>query len=121
MRRTIEVRTEGKIQYGQSQNYFSISYDGSRTERGHDGCQQVGFSIHRGETKGSRQQAGKTSDFLVKELEALEDALKKKEQAIRRFKEENMGQLPEQLDANVRTLERLQQQLQTNESKYPNC
>jgi hypothetical protein len=43
----------------------------------------------------------------------MEDQLKKKEQQIQYFKERNIGQLPQQQDANLRILERLQQQLQT--------
>jgi uncharacterized protein involved in exopolysaccharide biosynthesis len=39
--------------------------------------------------------------------------LRGREVEIRAFKERHMGQLPEQLDANLRILERLQQQLQT--------
>ena len=58
-------------------------------------------------------QAESTSDFIIKELQSMEDQLKKKDQAIRSFKERNMGNLPQQLDANLRILERLQQQLQT--------
>ena len=58
-------------------------------------------------------QAEGTSEFLTKELSGMEDQLKKKEQDMRNFKERNMGQLPQQLDPNLRILERLQQQLQT--------
>jgi uncharacterized protein involved in exopolysaccharide biosynthesis len=43
----------------------------------------------------------------------MEEQLKRKEQDIRNFRERSMGQLPQQLDANLRILERLQQQLQT--------
>ncbi len=113
MRRAIEVKTEGKIQYGQSQNYFSISYEGGNPKEVMTVANKLTSLFIEENQKDRDQQAKKTSDFLVKELEALEDALKKKEQAIRRLKEDNMGQLPEQLDANLRTLERLQQQLQT--------
>ena len=43
----------------------------------------------------------------------MEDQLKRKEHEIRNYRERNMGQLPQQLDANLRILERLNQQLQT--------
>lgn len=43
----------------------------------------------------------------------MEEQLKHQESGIRNFKERSMGQLPQQLDANLRILERLQQQLQT--------
>jgi uncharacterized protein involved in exopolysaccharide biosynthesis len=43
----------------------------------------------------------------------MEEQLRKKEQQIQNFKERFIGQLPQQQDANLRILERLQQQLQT--------
>jgi polysaccharide chain length determinant protein (PEP-CTERM system associated) len=58
-------------------------------------------------------QAEGTAEFLSKELMEMEERLKQKEHSIRNFKERAMGQLPQQLDANLRILERLQQQLQT--------
>jgi len=58
-------------------------------------------------------QAGRTSEFINKALLTMEDRLKHKEQEIRAFKERNMGQLPQQLDANLKILEQLQQQLRT--------
>ena len=62
-------------------------------------------------------QAAGTSNFLSNELNLMEERLKGKEKSIREFKEQNMGQLPQQLEANLRVLERLQQQLQmTNEA-----
>jgi polysaccharide chain length determinant protein (PEP-CTERM system associated) len=54
-----------------------------------------------------------TSEFLARELLGMEEQLKRKEQDIRNFKERNMGQLPQQVDANLRILERLQEQLKT--------
>jgi polysaccharide chain length determinant protein (PEP-CTERM system associated) len=113
MRRAIEVKIEGKMQYGQSQNYFSISYEGRDPKEVMTVANKLTSLFIEENQKDREQQAKRTSDFLVKELEALEDALKKKEQAIRHLKEDNMGQLPDQLEANLRTLERLQQQLQT--------
>jgi uncharacterized protein involved in exopolysaccharide biosynthesis len=63
--------------------------------------------------KARESQAEGTAEFLSKELMEMEEGLKRKEQAIRNFRERAMGQLPQQLDANLRILERLQQQLQT--------
>jgi polysaccharide chain length determinant protein (PEP-CTERM system associated) len=54
-----------------------------------------------------------TSEFLAKELQSIDDQLRKKEHHIRDFKEQHMGQLPQQIDTNLRMLERLQQQLET--------
>src|SRR5205807_2057073 len=58
------------------------------------------------------QQAVSTSEFLENQLRELREKLQKQEHAITTYKEKYLGELPEQKDVNLRTLERLQQQLQ---------
>jgi polysaccharide chain length determinant protein (PEP-CTERM system associated) len=58
------------------------------------------------------QQAASTSEFLERQLRELRDKLQNQERTITAYKERNLGELPEQKDVNLRTLERLQQQLQ---------
>ncbi|MDY6971063.1 MAG: XrtA system polysaccharide chain length determinant [Thermodesulfobacteriota bacterium] len=53
-----------------------------------------------------------TTEFLDRELLRVKKQLEEQEEAIRAFKERNIGALPEQLDANLRTLEQLQVQSQ---------
>jgi polysaccharide chain length determinant protein (PEP-CTERM system associated) len=57
-----------------------------------------------------RQAAG-TSDFLERQLAESRKKLVDQEGQIAAYKEKHIGELPEQRDANLRTLERLQQQL----------
>src|SRR5882724_11648726 len=61
------------------------------------------------------QQAASTSEFLEGQLKDLRDKLQNQERTITAYKEKNLGELPEQKDVNLRTLERLQQQLQALE------
>jgi polysaccharide chain length determinant protein (PEP-CTERM system associated) len=56
-----------------------------------------------------------TSDFLESELEAMRRRLEEQEQILKKFREKNMGELPEQLDSNLKILERLNQQLSQKE------
>jgi polysaccharide chain length determinant protein (PEP-CTERM system associated) len=58
------------------------------------------------------KQAAGTTAFLDAQLGEVGNKLKAQEQRITEYKEKNIGELPEQRDTNVRTLERLQQQLQ---------
>jgi polysaccharide chain length determinant protein (PEP-CTERM system associated) len=58
------------------------------------------------------QQAASTSEFLEGQLRDLRQRLQTQERTITAYKEKNLGELPEQKDVNLRTLERLQQQLQ---------
>jgi polysaccharide chain length determinant protein (PEP-CTERM system associated) len=57
-------------------------------------------------------QAATTSNFLDGQLREVRDKLQNQERLITAYKEKNLGELPEQKDVNLRTLERLQAQLQ---------
>jgi len=54
-----------------------------------------------------------TAQFISRELQTVESTLRKKEDTVRRYKEKNMGHLPQQLEANLRILDRLQEQFRT--------
>lgn len=58
------------------------------------------------------KQAAGTNAFLDAQLNELRGRLRAQEQRITEYKEKFLGELPEQKDVNLRTLERLQQQLQ---------
>ncbi|MDY6854855.1 MAG: XrtA system polysaccharide chain length determinant [Thermodesulfobacteriota bacterium] len=60
------------------------------------------------------QHAEGTTEFLEMELERIRNELESREEAIKNFKNKHMGELPGQLDANLRILDRLQLQLQSN-------
>lgn len=63
------------------------------------------------------QTAEGTTEFLDSEVVTAKSALEKKEDEIRQFKAAHMGELPEQIEANLRALDRLQSDLNTvNES-----
>jgi len=53
-----------------------------------------------------------TTEFLNSQLESARKDLEQQEAAVQNFKAKNLGALPEQLDANLRTLDRLQLELQ---------
>ena len=55
------------------------------------------------------------ADFLESELQQARSQLDAKEEALRVYKERNLGRLPEQLDASLSTLQRLQLELQAVE------
>ena len=59
------------------------------------------------------QYAEGTSDFLTHELSGAKYNLEQQEKTLKEFKEDHMGSLPEQLDPNLRSLDRLQNDLQS--------
>ena len=58
-------------------------------------------------------QARKTTEFLGRELTSAEAALVEVSHEISRFQQEHRGELPSELESNLRRLERLQQQRQS--------
>ena len=60
-------------------------------------------------------QAEGTTTFIEEELEKLKMVLEGQEQEVRRYKARYMGELPDQLDANLRMLDNLQLQLISNQ------
>jgi len=63
-------------------------------------------------TRIRERQASTTSDVLDTQLTELRTKLAAQERLIADYKEKHLGDLPEQRDANQRTLDRLQSQLQ---------
>ncbi|MBM4279003.1 MAG: hypothetical protein FJ130_14175 [Deltaproteobacteria bacterium] len=115
MRKAINVKVQEprRDRRDQTTNSFSISYEGEEPRTVMMVTNKLASLFIEENLKVRESRAEGTSQFLSKELMTMEDQLKKKEQDIRNFKERNMGQLPQQLDANLRTLERLQQQIKT--------
>ena len=62
-------------------------------------------------TEGREQLVTGVSTFLEQELQAAKAILEDQEQAISKFKTRNIGLLPEQMEANLKSLDRLQTNL----------
>jgi polysaccharide chain length determinant protein (PEP-CTERM system associated) len=61
-------------------------------------------------------QALGTSDFLDSELAVMRERLEEQEQKLAGYRQTHMGELPEQLDTNLKILQVLQNELQKKES-----
>ncbi|GIW54468.1 MAG: hypothetical protein KatS3mg082_0872 [Nitrospiraceae bacterium] len=59
------------------------------------------------------------SEFLDQELKSAKEALETKEEAISRFKHSHMGELPGQLEPNLRALDRLQLEMNSVQELIP--
>jgi polysaccharide chain length determinant protein (PEP-CTERM system associated) len=106
MKAKIEVRV-------QRHNAFSISFEGKDPETVMQVTNKLASMFIEENLRFRESRVEGTAEFIKKELQGMEANLKKREAALRRFKEKNLGQLPGQLDANLRILERLQQQFKT--------
>ncbi|CAG1066043.1 hypothetical protein BAC1_01641 [uncultured bacterium] len=102
-----------KKQQGSGGNAFSITYSGEDPQTTMQVTNTLSSLFIEENLKVREQYAEGTSEFLSSELETAQQELSVLEQKLKDFKQAHMGTLPGQLDANLRTLDRLQLELQT--------
>ncbi len=101
MRANINVELHGK-------ELFEISFMGSDPLTVQNVANRLAQSFI-GETVGDRQKSAKaTAEFLSQQMAELKGKLDEQEQRVADFKRKHIGVLPEQMEANQRSLDRLQ-------------
>jgi succinoglycan biosynthesis transport protein ExoP len=98
---------------------FTIEFTHRDPKKAQEVVEQLA-TLFIGETmKAREQQVEEAVDFLVTQVNDARRELEKKDAALRSFKENRMGRLPEQLQTNLATMEMLQREMQTvEESLY---
>jgi polysaccharide biosynthesis transport protein len=104
MRKDIEVKVTGK-------EAFSVAYNGRDPNTVMRVTNTLALLFIEENLKVRERQAEGTSEFLESQLGEVERELQRQEGNIREFQQRHRGALPAQLDANLRTLDRLQQEL----------
>lgn len=117
MGKDIEVSVIG----GQRGDAFSISYTGTDPYLVMQVTSTLTSLFIEENLKVREQYAEGTSEFLTNELESAKKELESQERAVRNFKEKFMGGLPQQLETNLRTLDRLQLDLQNVRADIKNA
>lgn len=107
LRRDIEVRVHGR---GRNRDSFSITVRGRDPKVVRDVTNELAALFIEENSKVREEQATGTSEFLESQLAALKQTLSEQERQVRAFKERYMGALPQQQEANLRALDRLQLQ-----------
>lgn len=118
MRGDIEFKVAPEVAPGSrrnnsADNAFTITYTGSDPEMTMQITNTIASLFIEENLKVREKFAEGTTEFLTHELERSKGELEGQERLLKNFKETNMGSLPEQLDANLRTLDRLQMELQS--------
>jgi protein tyrosine kinase modulator len=90
---------------------FSISFKGKDPKTVKDVTNALANYFIIENLKFRQEQAIGTDVFLEDELSTMRNRLVELEQAIKNYRERNMGSLPEQLETNLRILDRLQVQM----------
>jgi protein tyrosine kinase modulator len=97
----------------QRQSAFQISFEGRDPQTVMTVTNKLASMFIEENLKSRESRVEGTAQFISRELRTVESSLRKKEDMVRRYKESNMGHLPQQLEANLRTLDRLQEQFRT--------
>ena len=93
---------------------FTISFTGADPRKVADVVNALATSYVQENVKMRERQAAGTADFLRQQLDEMKGRLEDQEKQVSVFKERYAGQLPQQLDANLKTLEQLNTQLRLN-------
>jgi polysaccharide chain length determinant protein (PEP-CTERM system associated) len=108
MRRKVQVRIE-RARHGAES--FSISYTGSDPQRVMRIANTLASYFMDENLKVREAQAIGTSEFLESELEKTQKQLEEREQLLSAYRLKYLGELPDELDTNLRTLDRIHQQI----------
>src|SRR6267142_1100021 len=90
---------------------FTVAYTATDRQVAADVTNTLAALFDEENRRSSEQQAVGTSEFLETQLRELRSRLTGQEQKITAYKEQFLGELPEQREMNLRTIERLQLQL----------
>ncbi len=108
VRRRINVRIE-RARHGA--DAFSISFRGNNPQRVMRIANTLASFFMDENLKVREAQAIGTSEFLEAELEKTRKKLVEREKKLSAFRAQYLGGLPDELEANLRTLDRMQEQL----------
>ena len=119
MRRAIRLEQQGGQERRRSGmiTAFMISYRGNHPQQVAQVTNTLASLYIEENLKDREQQATGTAEFLEAQLGHVGQRLALQEQRLSEFKERSMGELPQQLHANLATLERLNTQLRLNSDK----
>ncbi|PIE69563.1 MAG: protein GumC [Deltaproteobacteria bacterium] len=111
----VDTRTSRRRGGGDS---FSISLQGKDPETVMKVTNALASYFINENLKLREAQAVGTSDFLDAELQTMKGRLEAVEGQLKQYRELYMGELPEQLDSNLRILDRLQEYLSESLQSY---
>jgi polysaccharide biosynthesis transport protein len=87
---------------------FTVAYTATNQQVAVDVANTLAKIFDEENRRTSQQQAAGTSEFLEAQLRDIRTRLAAQEQKITAYKEQHLGELPEQREVNLRTIERLQ-------------
>jgi polysaccharide chain length determinant protein (PEP-CTERM system associated) len=114
---SVEVKNAQQQGPGSATIAFTISYSSDDPDKAATVANTLASFFIEEDLRSRESQAGGTADFLRSQLDEIKKKLDSQEIEVSQFKESHLGELPEQRDANLTTLERLNTELMLNSEK----
>ncbi len=106
MRTDLEVKVEGE-------NAFELTYSSNDPQTAAKVANRLPQIFGEQETKLRQDQAQRATQLFTAKVDALKIAVTDWERKIAQFKVDHLGELPEQLEMNMRSLERIASEIRT--------
>jgi polysaccharide biosynthesis transport protein len=119
VRRDIEIELTGPEQVsGRSKTVaFNLSFTGTRRETVAEVTNAIAAFYVNQNTQMRSDEAARTTQFLRSQIDAAKAQLDRNEQQAKAYTSRHVGELPQQVDVNLATLERLNTQLRINSER----
>jgi polysaccharide chain length determinant protein (PEP-CTERM system associated) len=115
MRKRIEIQVRSGERSGDRvMDAFSLSFIHENRQMAMLTASRLASFFIDENLKSREQQAVSTSEFLENQLQDTKKKLEEQEEKVKRYKMSFMGELPQQMQANMQVLSRLQEQLKSN-------
>src|SRR5438093_8134402 len=111
MRKSVKVETVGNASSVKSIDAFSISFEDGNPTVAMKVTSKLASQFIEENLKVREQFVEGASEFLEQELTKSKSGLEAQEQIISNYKKRYMGELPQQMEAGLRALDRLQEEL----------
>jgi polysaccharide biosynthesis transport protein len=119
VRRDIEVELTGPEQVsGRTKTVaFNLSFTGAKREAVADATNTIAAFYVAQNSQMRSEEAARTTQFLKSQIESAKTQLDRDEQQVKVYTSRHVGELPQQVDVNLATLERLNTQLRINSER----
>ena len=119
MRKTIDIQVvtganSGGRRRDSGENAFSLTVTHRNARSAMLAASRLASFFIEENMRSREQQAAGTSEFLQSQLQSTKERLEAQEEKVKQYKLRFMGELPQQLQANLQILSRLQDQLRMN-------
>ena len=106
----IDEHVSGIRSPGERARIVLVFFSDQQATRAADVTNEIAHRLTLAGMRLRSEQARVTTEFLRRELESAEVALREQSKKVSEFEQQHRGELPSELESNLRRLERLQQQ-----------